>query len=133
MAAGTTRFRPVLMTALKMIIGMMPRAIEPGENMPLGRAIIGCLMFMTYATLVLVQTLFSVVHSRAHRADHASPAFVPPTQASPDRSGQCPLSRSNRSDAVALRWLGSSASLSQRQSWRGLTVRAENEQQLNLG
>jgi multidrug efflux pump subunit AcrB len=51
MEAGTIRFRPVLMTALKMIIGMMPMAIEPGgENVPLGRAVIGCLIFMTCAT-----------------------------------------------------------------------------------
>ena len=48
--AGTTRFRPVLMTALAMIIGMLPMAIEPGQNAPLGRAVIGGLLFATCAT-----------------------------------------------------------------------------------
>jgi len=43
--AGSTRFRPVLMTALAMIIGMAPMAIEPGQNAPLGRAVIGGLLF----------------------------------------------------------------------------------------
>ena len=45
--AGATRFRPVLMTALAMIIGMAPMAIEPGQNAPLGRAVIGGLIFAT--------------------------------------------------------------------------------------
>jgi multidrug efflux pump subunit AcrB len=64
MAAGSTRFRPVLMTALAMIIGMLPMAIEPGQNQPLGRAVIGGLAFATCATLLLVPTLFSLVHRR---------------------------------------------------------------------
>jgi multidrug efflux pump subunit AcrB len=62
--AGSTRFRPVLMTALAMIIGMAPMAIEPGQNAPLGRAVIGGLLFATCATLFLVPALFSVVHAR---------------------------------------------------------------------
>ncbi|MGH6835375.1 MAG: efflux RND transporter permease subunit [Methylocella sp.] len=62
--AGGTRFRPVLMTALAMILGMMPMAIEPGQNAPLGRAVIGGLMFATCATLFLVPALFSIVHGR---------------------------------------------------------------------
>ena len=62
--AGSTRFRPVLMTALAMVIGMMPMAIEPGQNMPLGRAVIGGLLFATCATLIFVPTMFSLVHSR---------------------------------------------------------------------
>ena len=62
--AGYTRFRPVLMTALAMVIGMLPMAIEPGENTPLGRAVIGGLTFATCATLVLVPTLFSLIHGR---------------------------------------------------------------------
>jgi multidrug efflux pump subunit AcrB len=62
MAAGSTRFRPVLMTALAMIIGMLPMAIEPGQNAPLGRAVIGGLAFATCATLLLVPALFSLVH-----------------------------------------------------------------------
>ncbi|MGH6856368.1 MAG: efflux RND transporter permease subunit, partial [Methylocella sp.] len=62
--AGGTRFRPVLMTALAMIIGMLPMAIEPGQNAPLGRAVIGGLMFATCATLILVPALFSLAHGR---------------------------------------------------------------------
>jgi multidrug efflux pump subunit AcrB len=62
--AGSTRFRPVLMTALAMIIGMVPMAIEPGQNAPLGRAVIGGLLFATCATLFLVPTVFSLVHAR---------------------------------------------------------------------
>lgn len=60
--AGAARFRPVLMTAMAMILGMIPMAIEPGQNMPLGRAVIGGLLLATCATLVLVPTLFSVMH-----------------------------------------------------------------------
>jgi multidrug efflux pump subunit AcrB len=64
--AGGSRFRPVMMTALAMVIGMMPMAIEPGQNAPLGRAVIGGLIFATCATLLLVPTLFSLVHGRKH-------------------------------------------------------------------
>jgi multidrug efflux pump subunit AcrB len=63
--AGATRFRPVLMTALAMIIGMAPMAIEPGQNSPLGRAVIGGLFFATFATLLFVPTVFSIAH-RVH-------------------------------------------------------------------
>src|SRR4051794_40707920 len=66
--AGGSRFRPVVMTALAMIIGMLPMAIEPGQNQPLGRAVIGGLIFATCATLFLVPTIFSLVHGR-QRAD----------------------------------------------------------------
>jgi multidrug efflux pump subunit AcrB len=62
--AGSTRFRPVLMTALAMIIGMLPMAVEPGQNAPLGRAVIGGLVFATCATLFFVPTMFSFVHAR---------------------------------------------------------------------
>ena len=66
--AGTTRFRPVLMTALAMIIGMLPMALGFGEggeqNAPLGRAVIGGLMFATMATLFFVPVFFSLVHGR---------------------------------------------------------------------
>ncbi|MDR3407543.1 MAG: efflux RND transporter permease subunit [Methylovirgula sp.] len=66
--AGFTRFRPVLMTALAMIIGMVPMALGVGEggeqNAPLGRAVIGGLMLATVATLVFVPTVFSLLHSR---------------------------------------------------------------------
>jgi CzcA family heavy metal efflux pump len=64
--AGFTRFRPVLMTALAMIIGMIPMALAMGEggeqNAPLGRAVIGGLTCATIATLFFVPTVFSVLH-----------------------------------------------------------------------
>ncbi len=73
-AAGATRFRPVLMTALAMIIGMAPMALGAGQNAPLGRAVIGGLLFATCATLFLVPTLFSIVHRRkAASAEVADP------------------------------------------------------------
>ena len=66
--AGFTRFRPVIMTALAMIIGMVPMALGIGEggeeNAPLGRAVIGGLLFATVATLFFVPTVFSMVHGR---------------------------------------------------------------------
>jgi multidrug efflux pump subunit AcrB len=52
-----------------MVIGMLPMAIEPGQNAPLGRAVIGGLIFATCATLFLVPTIFSLVHGRQQRAD----------------------------------------------------------------
>jgi CzcA family heavy metal efflux pump len=65
-AAGFTRFRPVLMTALAMIIGMLPMSLGLGEggeqNAPLGRAVIGGLLFATGATLFFVPTVFAIVH-----------------------------------------------------------------------
>jgi multidrug efflux pump subunit AcrB len=76
MDAGATRFRPVLMTALAMIIGMAPMAIEPGQNAPLGRAVIGGLIFATCATLFLVPTVFSLVHGRTRKSP-ATPAPAP--------------------------------------------------------
>ena len=64
--AGFTRFRPVIMTALAMIIGMVPMALGLGEggeqNAPLGRAVIGGLVFATVATLFFVPTVFSLLH-----------------------------------------------------------------------
>jgi multidrug efflux pump subunit AcrB len=73
MEAGSTRIRPVLMTALAMVIGMVPMAIEPGQNTPLGRAVIGGLIFATCATLFLVPTVFSLVHGRERKHIEASP------------------------------------------------------------
>ena len=71
LAAGYTRFRPVLMTALAMIIGMVPMALGLGDggeqNAPLGRAVIGGLLFATVATLFFVPTFFSVLHTRLER------------------------------------------------------------------
>jgi len=67
-SAGFTRFRPVLMTALAMIIGMVPMALGLGDggeaNAPLGRAVIGGLVLATVATLTFVPVLFSVLHRR---------------------------------------------------------------------
>jgi multidrug efflux pump subunit AcrB len=66
--AGFTRFRPVLMTAAAMIIGMVPMALGFGEggeqNAPLGRAVIGGLLCATVATLVFVPTVFTLLHGR---------------------------------------------------------------------
>jgi multidrug efflux pump subunit AcrB len=66
--AGFTRFRPVIMTALAMIIGMLPMALGLGEggeqNAPLGRAVIGGLLFATVATLFVVPTVFAALHER---------------------------------------------------------------------
>jgi CzcA family heavy metal efflux pump len=66
--AGFTRFRPVLMTALAMIIGMIPMSLGLGDggeqNAPLGRAVIGGLLFATVATLIFVPAVFSLLHSR---------------------------------------------------------------------
>ncbi len=70
-AAGYTRIRPVLMTALAMIIGMVPMALGFGEggeqNAPLGRAVIGGLLFATVATLFFVPSVFAIFHSRRER------------------------------------------------------------------
>jgi len=77
--AGFVRFRPVLMTALAMIIGMLPMALGLGEggeqNAPLGRAVIGGLMFATLATLLLVPVVFSLVHAKDGRGAFPAPAL----------------------------------------------------------
>lgn len=69
--AGFVRIRPVIMTALAMIIGMVPMAIGLGEggeqNAPLGRAVIGGLIFATFATLFFVPCVFSIIHTRLER------------------------------------------------------------------
>jgi multidrug efflux pump subunit AcrB len=71
--AGFTRFRPVLMTAGAMILGMVPMAIAMGEggeqNAPLGRAVIGGLLVATVTTLFFVPAVFTVLH----RGDHNTP------------------------------------------------------------
>jgi multidrug efflux pump subunit AcrB len=73
--AGFTRFRPVLMTALAMIIGMVPMALGLGDggeqNAPLGRAVIGGLLFATVSTLFFVPTFFSVIHGRREKKRRA--------------------------------------------------------------
>ena len=80
--AGFTRFRPVLMTALAMIIGMAPMALSGELNAPLGRAVIGGLICSTVATLLFVPAVFRLVH--AEKPSHASePAPNLPAEASP--------------------------------------------------
>jgi multidrug efflux pump subunit AcrB len=89
---GATRIRPVLMTALAMIIGMIPMALGLGEgaeqNAPLGRAVIGGLLFATVSTLFFVPAVFAGVHSRlAHRkATRAATAAEPPARAQPQEN-----------------------------------------------
>ncbi|CAN7492586.1 efflux RND transporter permease subunit [Duganella sp. LjRoot269] len=78
--AGATRIRPVLMTALAMIIGMVPMAIGMGEgaeqNAPLGRAVIGGLLFATVSTLLFVPIVFAGVHRYLeHRAARRAPSM----------------------------------------------------------
>jgi multidrug efflux pump subunit AcrB len=80
--AGFVRVRPVVMTALAMIIGMAPMALGLGEggeqNAPLGRAVIGGLAFATVATLVFVPVVFSIVHRRYGRRVAPSPVIGEP-------------------------------------------------------
>ncbi|SDA23727.1 Multidrug efflux pump subunit AcrB [Nitrosospira sp. Nsp18] len=76
--AGFVRSRPVLMTALAMVIGMVPMALGLGEggeqNAPLGRAVIGGLIFATIATLIFVPVVFSIVHEKHGKGSALSPA-----------------------------------------------------------
>jgi len=80
--AGYTRFRPVLMTALAMIIGMAPMALALGEggeqNAPLGRAVIGGLIFATVATLFFVPVVFRIIHARYVHAPAPAPSSAEP-------------------------------------------------------
>ncbi|MEP6483786.1 MAG: efflux RND transporter permease subunit [Rudaea sp.] len=80
--AGFVRFRPVLMTALAMIIGMTPMALGLGEggeqNAPLGRAVVGGLIFATVATLLFVPVVFSMIHARYGKTSRAEPALGEP-------------------------------------------------------
>jgi multidrug efflux pump subunit AcrB len=75
--AGFTRFRPVIMTALAMIIGMLPMSLGLGDggeqNAPLGRAVIGGLLFATVSTLLFVPTVFSILHGLRYRPAEAGP------------------------------------------------------------
>jgi len=79
--AGFSRFRPVLMTAFAMIIGMAPMALGLGEggeqNAPLGRAVIGGLIFATIATLTFVPVVFSLAHGRSSEAPAPAPDPAP--------------------------------------------------------
>jgi multidrug efflux pump subunit AcrB len=91
--AGATRLRPVLMTALAMIVGMIPMALGLGEgaeqNAPLGRATIGGLMFATVSTLFFVPVVFAGIHQRLARK-RAQKSTVPPSPTGP-RAGPGPL------------------------------------------
>ena len=79
--AGATRFRPVLMTALAMIIGMIPMALGLGDggeqNAPLGRAVIGGLTLATIATLIFVPAVFALLHGRNQHHEPHGPAEEP--------------------------------------------------------
>ena len=79
--AGYARLRPVMMTALAMMIGMVPMALGLGEggeqNAPLGRAVIGGLLFATVATLFFVPAVFSLIHGRRHNASPQENSHVP--------------------------------------------------------
>jgi len=83
--AGFSRFRPVLMTALAMIIGMVPMALGLGEggeqNAPLGRAVIGGLLFATVATLLFVPVVFAMIHGYRGRTRPAPDSSLPATSA----------------------------------------------------
>ena len=78
--AGATRMRPVLMTALAMIIGMIPMALGVGEggeqNAPLGRAVIGGLVFATLSTLLFVPVVFAAVQERLARRRQRPPSAL---------------------------------------------------------
>ena len=80
--AGFVRFRPVLMTALAMIIGMLPLALGIGEggeqNAPLGRAVIGGLLFATAATLAFVPVVFAMMHRRDGNRPQPAPSSGEP-------------------------------------------------------
>jgi multidrug efflux pump subunit AcrB len=82
--AGGTRLRAVIMTALAMIIGMMPMSLGIGEggeqNAPVGRAVIGGLLFATVATLFFVPVVFSLCHRRPHVKSESDAAL----EAAPD-------------------------------------------------
>jgi multidrug efflux pump subunit AcrB len=88
--AGYARVRPVLMTAMAMIIGMIPMALGLGDggeqNAPLGRAVIGGLIFATVATLFFVPTVFMIIRRKAHFQTNESspePAFAPEAEGQP--------------------------------------------------
>ena len=80
MEAGATRFRPVLMTALAMIIGMAPTALSAEQNAPLGRAVIGGLLFATVATLFVVPSIFSLVHGTRQPPEQPLPGLCKPAE-----------------------------------------------------
>jgi len=84
--AGATRLRPVVMTALAMIIGMLPMSLGIGEgaeqNAPLGRAVIGGLLFATVATLFFVPIVFAMIHTRAEKPESPEAQSIKPSEPS---------------------------------------------------
>ena len=82
--AGFSRFRPVLMTALAMLIGMLPMALGLGDggeqNAPLGRAVIGGLLMATAATLFFVPVVFSLLHRNVPVREEEDPALQMPSR-----------------------------------------------------
>ena len=92
--AGFTRFRPVLMTALAMIIGMAPMALSEELNAPLGRAVIGGLVCATVATLLFVPAVFRLVHER-------KPSRGERVRAEPSRRGLADMSQDHAEDFAA--------------------------------
>jgi predicted RND superfamily exporter protein len=123
--AGATRIRPVLMTALAMIIGMIPMALGLGEgaeqNAPLGRAVIGGLLFATVSTLFFVPVVFAGVHRRLaqRRTSRATGSQRPPSSRrraramTDERSAVTETRASSGDSGVPRRWAGG-----ERASWR---------------
>jgi multidrug efflux pump subunit AcrB len=74
--AGFARVRPVLMTALAMIIGMLPMSLSNTQNAPLGRAVMGGLAIATLATLLFVPSVFSLLHGKKRRAPQPAPVLA---------------------------------------------------------
>jgi multidrug efflux pump subunit AcrB len=72
--AGYSRIRPVLMTALAMIVGMLPMSMSNTQNAPLGRAVIGGLLVATVTTLVFVPSVFAILHGGVRRSRQAAQA-----------------------------------------------------------
>jgi len=120
--AGFVRFRPVVMTALAMIIGMMPMALALGDggeqNAPLGRAVVGGLIFATVATLIFVPVVFSMVHSKQGARAAAAPETINAHwRQSRRRTGdfKCPLNEALRSRAGS--WASSGSSPASSRCW----------------
>ncbi len=80
MSAGSARLRPVLMTASAMVLGMLPMSLGLGEggeqNAPLGRAVIGGLLFATLATLIFVPTMYRLLRRRAALVTHSDTGYA---------------------------------------------------------
>src|ERR1019366_7937954 len=90
--AGHTRIRPGIITALAMIIGMVPMGLGMGgggeQNAPLGRAVIGGLLFATVATLFFVPSVFTIIHGR-HEAEQQSERQETEVKVGKKRSREC--------------------------------------------